>query len=228
MEQPPPRRVYRIVIVALALVTLVVLGVIGAALIASRPPSAEDIAATLTALPSPTLISGDHQLLISWLSTSGPVRDLDDALPGVVLGFDVALEIWERGCAIYDRIRVDVYDGPPEQRVHRLTVRVPMDDLLQWRGGKFGDRELIARLESPRNVELATEVDLNISPEPPALPERPEADGQDRRPPGADPAQAGGERHRRGRTGPGFHPPRGTGRHRHPAPDRHEPGQVQG
>ena len=187
MEQPPPRRVYRIVIVALALVTLVVLGVIGAALIASRPPSAEDIAATLTALPSPTLtstptptpiptvpgvsadllvcqrevgramnarrmvgtanISGDHQLLISWLSTSGPVRDLDDALPGVVLGFDVALEIWERGCAIYDRIRVDVYDGPPEQRVHRLTVRVPMDDLLQWRGGKFGDRELIARLE---------------------------------------------------------------------------------
>jgi hypothetical protein len=187
MEQPPSGRAYRVVIIVLALVALVVLIVIGAALVATRPPTAAEIAATLTALPSPTPtstptptpiptvpavnadllvcqreagramnargmvgtanISGDHQLLISWLSTAGPVRTLDDALPGVVLGFDVALEIWERGCAVYDRVRVDVHDGPPEQRVHRLTVRVPMDDLLQWRAGTFGDQALIARLE---------------------------------------------------------------------------------
>jgi hypothetical protein len=92
-------------------------------------------------------ISGDHLLSVSWVSRDWQVRDLDDALSGVIMGFDVALEVWERGCAVYDRVQVDVYDGPGDKRVHRLTVRVPMDDLLEWRAGAFGDQQLIARLE---------------------------------------------------------------------------------
>jgi hypothetical protein len=94
-----------------------------------------------------TNISGDHLLSVSWISRDWPARNLDDALPGVIMVFDVALEVWERGCAVYDRIQIDVYDGPGDARVHRLTVRVPMDDLIKWRAGEFSDQQLIARLE---------------------------------------------------------------------------------
>ena len=92
-------------------------------------------------------ISGDHMMLLSWFSTDWAVRDLDDALSGVIMGFDVALELWDRGCAVYDRVQIDVYDGPRDKQTYRLTVQAPMDDLLRWHAGEFDDRELIARLQ---------------------------------------------------------------------------------
>ena len=92
-------------------------------------------------------ISGDHLMLLSWFSTKWAVRDLDDALSGVIMGFDVALELWEQGCAVYDRVQIDVYDGPRDKQTYRLTVQAPMDDLLRWHAGEFDDRELIARLQ---------------------------------------------------------------------------------
>lgn len=92
-------------------------------------------------------ISDDHLLLVSWVSTDWSVRGMDDALSGLIMAFDAALDVWERGCAVYDRIQIDVWDGSPEQRTHRLTVRTTMDDLLRWRAGEFGDRDLIARLQ---------------------------------------------------------------------------------
>jgi hypothetical protein len=95
-------------------------------------------------------ISGDHLLLMSWVSTEWQIIDLDDALSGVIMGFDVALDVWQRGCAVYDRVQIDVYDGPGDSREHRLTVHAPMDDLLKWRGGEFTDKELIARLQVTR------------------------------------------------------------------------------
>ena len=92
-------------------------------------------------------ISGDHLLLMSWVSTEWQIIDLDDALSGVVMGFDVALDVWQRGCAVYDRVQIDVYDGPGDSRALRLVVHAPMDDLLKWRAGEYTDKELIARLQ---------------------------------------------------------------------------------
>jgi hypothetical protein len=186
MERARPVHVYRMVVIALAVIALLTLIVIGVALIAGRPPSPEAVAATLTAMPTSTMtttpeptpvptvpgisedllvcqreagramnargmvgavnISDDHLLLMSWVSTDWAVHSLDDALSGVILAFDVALDLWQRGCAVYDRVQVDVYDGPKEDRTHRLTVNVPMDDLLRWRAGEFSDSELVARL----------------------------------------------------------------------------------
>ena len=187
MEHGPPRNVYQIIVIALAVVAaIVVIGTV-ALLVASRPPSSKAIAATLTALPTPTPtttptptpvptlpavsgntllcqreageamsarsmvgtvnISGDHLLWMSWVSTEWQVRDMDDALSGVIMGFDVALDVWQRGCGVYDRVQIDVYDGPGDSRTHRLTVHAPMDDLLRWRAGEFTDNQLIARLQ---------------------------------------------------------------------------------
>ena len=92
-------------------------------------------------------ISGDHLLWMTWVSTEWQVRDLDDALSGVIMGFDVALDVWQRGCGVYDRVQIDVYDGPGDSRTHRLTIRAPMDDLLKWRAGEFTDNQLVARLQ---------------------------------------------------------------------------------
>lgn len=187
MERSSPNRAYRIVIFGLAFIALVVLTATVAALVASRPPSPEDIAATLTAMPTPTAmltptptpvptlsgvsddllicqreagqalnvrnivgavnISDDHLLLVSWVSTEWAVRDLDDALSGVIMGFDVALDLWQRGCAVYDRVQIDVYDGTGDTQIYRLTVRVSMDDLLKWRARELDDSALTARLE---------------------------------------------------------------------------------
>ena len=187
MEHSPPRNVYRIVLIALAVFAAVVVIVTVTLLVASRPPSGTAIAATLTALPTPTPtatpsptpiptlpavgddvllcqreagqamsarsmvgtvnISGDHLLRMSWVSTEWQVRNLGDALSGVIMGFDVALDVWQRGCGVYDRVQIDVYDGPGDNRTHRLTVHVPMDDLLKWRAGEFTDNQLIARLQ---------------------------------------------------------------------------------
>lgn len=186
MDQPQPRKVYRLVIGILGLVTLLVLIVVGIVLTNARPPSPEEMAATLTALPTltptqtpiptaiPTVpgvsadllvcqreaaaamnarnlvgtvnISDDHLLMMSWVSQDWQVNDLDDALSGIIMGFDVALDVWERGCAVYDRVQIQIYDGPGDQRRYRLSVECKMDDLLRWRAGEYGDKELIARL----------------------------------------------------------------------------------
>ena len=186
MDQPQPRKVYRLVIGILGLVTLLVLIVVGIVLTNARPPSPEEMAATLTALPTltptqtpiptaiPTVpgvsadllvcqreaaaamnarnlvgtvnISDDHLLMMSWVSQDWQVNDLDDALSGIIMGFDVALDVWERGCAVYDRVQIQIYDGPGDRRRYRLSVEAKMDDLLRWRAGEYGDKELIARL----------------------------------------------------------------------------------
>lgn len=91
-------------------------------------------------------ISDDHLLLLSWFSIDWEVRTLDDAISGVMLGFDLALDVWQRGCAVYDRVQIDVYDGAGDRQRHRLSVHVPMDDLLKWRAGELSDKELIAKL----------------------------------------------------------------------------------
>ena len=92
-------------------------------------------------------ISDDHLFLLSWVSGDWTVNDLDDALPGVILGFDVALDVWQGGCAVYDRVRIDVWDRRGEEQIRQLTVQAQMDDLLQWRAGELSDSELIARLQ---------------------------------------------------------------------------------
>jgi hypothetical protein len=91
-------------------------------------------------------ISGDHLFTMTWFSTEWQVRDLQDALPGVILGFDAALEIWQGGCAVYDRVRIEVYDGPGHDPVRRLAVQAPIDELLKWQAGEYNDRELVGRL----------------------------------------------------------------------------------
>lgn len=187
MDRPPSKQTYRLVIGALALTALLVLIVVGVVIVASLPPSPEAMAATLTALPSPTPtvtpvptavptvpgvsenllvcqrevgramnvrnmvgtanVSDDHRLSIGWVSTDWVVQDLEDALSGIIQAFDVALAVWEQGCRVYDRVQVDVYDGPPEARVYRLTVRATMDDLLRWRAGEYTAQALVSRLE---------------------------------------------------------------------------------
>jgi len=91
-------------------------------------------------------ISGDHLFLLRWIS-KGRVEELDDALAGVILGLDVALKVWELDCALYDRVRIEVYDQSGDEQIHRLTVETPMEDLLKWRAGELKDAALIARLK---------------------------------------------------------------------------------
>ena len=112
-------------------------------------------------------LAADRELRLRWVSLDWAVDALDDALPGVVQGLDAALEVWQEGCAVYDRVEMEVYDrrsiadrdriaggGRAEERqVLRLTVRAKIDDLLQWRAGEIGDRELLERLEVIRAGE---------------------------------------------------------------------------
>lgn len=190
MNASQPERVYRVVIVALGAIALIVVVAVGVVFAASRPPTAAEIAATLTALPPPAAtqtptptpvppvpgaslellvcqreagqamnerelvgavnVSDDHQLLMNWVSTDAAIRDLDDALSGIILGFEAALEIWDQGCAVYDRVQIDVYDGPRDQQTHRLSVKAQIDDLLKWHAGEYRDQDLVARLETAR------------------------------------------------------------------------------
>lgn len=187
MARSRAQRTYRIVVGVLALLVLGILGFIGVVLVMNLPPSPAEIAATLTALPSPVAtltptptpvptlagvtpellvcqrdagqamndremvgavnISDDHLFLLSWLSREWQIQDLDDALPGVIMGFDVALDVWDGGCAVYDRVQIAVYDRREEQQTLRLNVYASMDDLLKWRAGELGDSDLIARLQ---------------------------------------------------------------------------------
>jgi len=190
MDPSQPERVYRVVVVALGAIALIVVVAVGIVFAASRPPTAAEIAATLTALPPPAApqtptptpvppvpgtspellvcqreagqamnerelvgavnVSDDHRLLMNWVSTNAAIRDLDDALSGIILGFDAALEIWDQGCAVYDRVQIDVYDGPRDQQAHRLSVKAQIDDLLKWHAGEYRDQDLVARLEVTR------------------------------------------------------------------------------
>ena len=93
-------------------------------------------------------LADDQQLLLRWVSLDWPVTSLDDALPGVILSMDAALEVWKGGCAVYDRVSVDVYDRRADREVHRLTVQAQMDDLLRWQAGELGDKELLDRLKT--------------------------------------------------------------------------------
>ncbi len=97
-------------------------------------------------------LSDDHRLLMNWVSTRRAIRDLDDALSGVILGFDAALDIWDQGCAVYDRVQIEVYDGPRDQQIHRLSVKAGIDDLLKWHAGEYRDQDLVARLEVAQPV----------------------------------------------------------------------------
>lgn len=92
-------------------------------------------------------ISGDHLLLLSWVSLDWPVQDLDDALSGVIMGFDAAVEVWTGGCAVYDRVQIAVSDRRNDKQAHRLTVQANMDDLLAWQANKLSDKELLIRLQ---------------------------------------------------------------------------------
>jgi hypothetical protein len=100
-------------------------------------------------------LAGDHLLRLRWVSMDWVVEDLDDALPGVVQGLDAALDAWQEGCALYDRVTIQVYDRRAvedkdrtvERQALRLTLQAEMDDLLRWRGGEIGDAELLERLE---------------------------------------------------------------------------------
>jgi hypothetical protein len=91
-------------------------------------------------------LSDDRALHMTWVSTEWSVRGLQDAVPGIIASLDAALEVWDQGCAIYDRVEIEVYDGPRDAQVHRLTVRLSADDLLQWRAGALQDHELLLRL----------------------------------------------------------------------------------
>jgi hypothetical protein len=186
MARADPGRTYRLVVIVLAAITLVALILAGLALALTRPPSAQAIAATLTAQPAPawtgtptpvpTLpgvtdallvcqrqavlamnarqmvgaanLGDDGQLRLRWVSLDWPVAALDDAMPGVVLGLDAAAEVWEEGCAVYDRVWIEVYDRREDTQAHRLTVHARMDDLRRWRAGEIADGELLDQLET--------------------------------------------------------------------------------
>lgn len=92
-------------------------------------------------------ISEDHLFLMKWVSLDWQVDALDDALAGVIMGFDVALEVWKKGCAVYDRVQIEVYDRRGERQTHQFSVHAQMDDLLNWRAGELNDTDLIARLK---------------------------------------------------------------------------------
>jgi hypothetical protein len=112
-------------------------------------------------------LSDDRLLRLRWMSMDWAVSDLDDALPGVILGLDVALEVWEEGCPLYDRVQIKVYDRASieedgrrqERQVHRLTVQADMDDLFQWQAGALSDSALLERLQVTEPGERETRGD---------------------------------------------------------------------
>ena len=187
MLDVPSQRTYRVIVLILVGISVVALSLVAAALIVTRPPSAQQVAATLTAAalprytatpiptPVPTLpgvspdlllcqrqagqamharqmagavnLADDHLLSFQWVSQDWPITDLNGALGGVMSSLDVALEVWQNGCTLYDRVQIEVYDREQGQQVHQLTVVSQMSDALRWRTGEINDTELIARLE---------------------------------------------------------------------------------
>jgi hypothetical protein len=186
MLDVPTQRTYRVIVLILVGISILAVSLVAAALIVTRPPSAQQVAATLTAAsprhaatpvptPVPTLpgvspelllcqrqagqamharqmtgavsLADDRRLAFQWVSQEWPITDLDGALAGVMSSLDVALEVWQSGCTLYDRVQIEVYDREQGQQVHRLTVVAQMSDVLYWRTGEINDAELIARLE---------------------------------------------------------------------------------
>jgi hypothetical protein len=187
MNQTPDKPQFRTIVTILVLGFSIVLLSVGIVLIVNKPPSADAIAATMAAMPTPTAlptatptpaptlpgvsenllvcqrnvgfalhkrnmvsaanISDDHLLLLSWVSLSWPIHDLDDALAGVILGFDAAIEVWKNQCAVYDRVRIVVWDRRQDEQIHRFTVQADVDELLAWQTGELSDKELIMRLQ---------------------------------------------------------------------------------
>jgi hypothetical protein len=187
MLDVPTQRTYRVIVLILVVISVVALSLVAAALIVTRPPSAQQVAATLTAAalprytatPIPTAVptlpgvspglllcqrqagqamharqmagavnlADDRLLSVRWVSREWPVTDLNGALGGVMSSLDVALEVWQNGCTLFDRVQIEVYDREHGQEVRRLTVMAQMNDALRWRTGEINDAELIARLE---------------------------------------------------------------------------------
>lgn len=177
----------QLIISILIIVLSATLFLVGIVLLLNRPPSAQVIAATRAALPTPTLLptltptpaptvpavndallvcqrtvgfelnkrnlvamvnlSDNHVLSMSWISQGWLVDDLNDALPGVVLAFDAAIDAWKTDCAVYDRVQIDVWDRREGQQVHRLGIEAMVDDLLKWRDGELSDQALLQRLD---------------------------------------------------------------------------------
>jgi len=180
------QRTFRIVVVVMAVALVCLLAFVGVLLFLNRPLSATAIAATLTAMPSPTSqptstptpaptvpglseqllvcqsyagqamstrgmpgaanLSDDHLLLMKWVSMDWPVQNLDDAMPGVVIGLDVALDVWGKGCTVFDRVQIEVYDRRDNRQALRMTILAQVDDVLKWRAGEMRDSDMIARL----------------------------------------------------------------------------------
>jgi hypothetical protein len=99
-------------------------------------------------------LSDDRLLRLKWVSLDWPVSDLDSGLSGVIMGLDVALNVWEEACNVYDRVQIEIYDRQGAEQTHKLTVHAQMDDALKWRAGELDDRELLARLEVTRAGEV--------------------------------------------------------------------------
>jgi hypothetical protein len=61
--------------------------------------------------------------------------------------FEIALYLQDKGCDLYDRLRVTVLDTRWEPPRAQVTVLAQMNDLEAWQAGRIIDAELIARLE---------------------------------------------------------------------------------
>jgi len=187
MLNVPTQRTYRLIVLILSGISAVALALVAVAWTVTRPPSAQQVAATRTAVarplrtatpqptPIPTLagvypelllcqrhagqamytrkmvgavnLADDSRVTFQWISREWPVSDLDSALAGVMSSLDVALEVWQEGCKVYDQVEIEVYDQAGGGQTHRFTVLARMDDVLSWRTGKLDDAALIARLE---------------------------------------------------------------------------------
>jgi len=186
MLDVPTQRTYRLIVLILAGISTIVLAIVAAALVGTRPPTAQQVAATRTAVyprytatplltPIPTLagvspellicqrqasqamyarqmvgavnLADDRRITFVWVSRDWSVSNLESALAGVISSLDVSLEVWQEGCAVYDRVEIQVYDGEGTRQAHRLTVTAQMSDALDWRTGNINDAVLIERLE---------------------------------------------------------------------------------
>jgi hypothetical protein len=124
-------------------------GVTEALLVCQREASQAMVARSMVGAVN---LSENHLFLLKWVSRDWQVEDLNDALAGVIMGFDVALDVWDQGCAVYDRVQIDVYDQRGDRQEHRFSVQAQMDDLLKWKAGGLSDSGLIARLEIARDT----------------------------------------------------------------------------
>jgi hypothetical protein len=91
-------------------------------------------------------LSDDRQITFHWVSPASKISGLDSALAGVISSLDVALEVWQDGCTVFDRVQIEVYDREGQAQIHRLRVTAQMSDALRWRAGEIDDAALLGRL----------------------------------------------------------------------------------